>query len=111
MEESRGFVCELCAEKVLDGEPHIRISADVAVRGKGHYGALNDNRILVFATFHSDCVMATMHNSDCDEAPYIWEARAVLENGVLCDGCRDRVSPPVQKRPHGLTVLSGGLSQ
>lgn len=116
MSEREGFICELCAEHITEGQPHIRISADAAVHdGKGNVGALNGNKILVFAAFHSECVMDTMHNSECDDVPYVWEARSIFQhqNSDLCDECRDRVVDKSEIREQRkfprLTVLAGGL--
>lgn len=102
------FVCDLCTEAIRPGEPHVRIGADAVVHdGQGRYGALSKNEVVVFAAFHSECLLDTMDNEDCDDVPYIYEARALLERSVLCEKCEHKIHPAQAPRLR-LTVLEGG---
>ena len=110
------FVCELCIEPVHDYEPHVRIAADAAMRDdQGKYGSIISNKMMVFAVFHSECLIDTMHRSDCDDVPYIWEGRSLLNGVQLCGTCSSRnhrhgenkTMPRVNRQ---LTLLKGGLA-
>lgn len=112
--EEKQFICELCVEEVHDYEPHVRISADAAVRmATGAYGSLMDNKMMVFAVFHSDCLMETMEREDCDDVPYIHEARSLLHGAELCNDCSRKIGkeePKVARVTRHLVLLRGGLS-
>jgi hypothetical protein len=99
----------------MDGQPQVRISADVATREKGEFLSLNDNEILIFAVFHTECVIATMDDEECDDTPYVWEARSLMELADLCDECRAKMptdppeTPPEdKKKQRHLSLIPGG---
>jgi hypothetical protein len=98
------YECGLCAEEILDGDRVIRIAAESAEEA-----AMGSEDVLVFAVFHSTCVVETFKDDLCDDVPYIEEARESLMTSPLCDCCTDKVHPVVKERLE-LTLLRGGLT-
>ncbi len=73
------FICELCMETVNELEPQIRLGADAVVQNPtGGYSSMMNNTVMVFAVFHNECIQVTLERVDCDDIPYIEEARALL---------------------------------
>lgn len=106
-EIEEGWVCGICFEVVKDGQPAVRIAADTAVsNGEGGYSSLTNREVLVFALFHSECVMETARSEECDDVEYIEEARDILREAQLCDCCRTAMFG--SSRP-ALTLLRGGM--
>jgi hypothetical protein len=111
--QSEDWQCELCCEPIGDA-PHVRIAGDVAVRdGSDEFVSLSDDEIVVFAMFHSKCLLETMRQDFTGEnrVPFLRQARGVIEKSRLCDCC-DGMSRGVafpQKRSH-LAVIQGGVA-
>ena len=106
------WVCELCLKPVAEGEPHVRVAADVASRKGEKFVSLINSGILVFAVFHSECVLSTMGKDYCEDTEYIWEARKMMEHVDLCDECKSKIpsQASVVPRPtmQHLILLQGG---
>jgi hypothetical protein len=98
------YECGLCAEEILDGDRVIRLAAE-----SSEEAAMGSTDILVFATFHSTCVVETFKDDLCDEVPYIEEARESLMTSPLCECCIEKVHPAVKEKS-AFTLLRGGLS-
>lgn len=95
-------VCEVCGKDILLGDRVVRIAADVA---PGADAEAND--LMVFAIFHSACIVSTFNENECDFIPYVDEAREIIQASSLCDCCSDEIEP---KEAAGLTLLRGGLT-
>jgi hypothetical protein len=73
------FLCEVCGELVKPGDKSARISADLCVSdGQGGWTAPPDDEV-VFAVFHTECVLVTYAARDCDAVPYLSEARELID--------------------------------
>lgn len=94
--------CEICAEDILLGDSVIRIAVEAADESD-----VNSHTAIVFAIFHSMCVVETIHDRECDVVPYIDEAREIVQTSTLCDCCSDKLEP---REAPGLKLLRGGLS-
>jgi len=104
------WVCGLCCESVNEGQPTVRIAADSAMSdGGGGCESLMNREVLVFALFHSKCVVETVHNDDCDEVDYIEEARDIMREAPLCEDCRLQIFEPEQAKRSHLVLLQGGI--
>ena len=102
-----GWVCGICLEVVKVGQPAVRIAADSAISdGEGGYSSLTNREVLVFALFHTGCVMETMHSDACEDVDYIEEARDILREAQLCEHCEAQVRGPAKPK---FTILSGGV--
>jgi hypothetical protein len=77
--------------------------------GAGGCESLTGREVLVFALFHSKCVVETAYDIDCDEVQYIEEARDIIREAPLCDDCRLQVFEPEQAKRSHLVLLQGGL--
>lgn len=93
--------CEICAEDISLGDSVVRIAAEAAAEAD-----VDSHTAIVFAIFHSACVVETINDFECDTVPYIEEAREIIENSSLCECCSDKMVPP---EAPGLTLLRGGL--
>ncbi len=113
-EEMQAWICQLCTEFVNDEDPQITIAANVIMVRDDQLHELGGGEEMIFAIFHSKCVVDTMDMEHCDDVPYVWEARDLLKASVLCDECHALVSdddppkPEPKKRPNHLTVIKGG---
>lgn len=95
-------VCEICGEDINDGERVVRIAAEAGVSEQ-----VFPKETLVFGEFHAECVVDTFRDDNCDEVPYIEEAREAIMTSPLCDCCNDKIKPA--KKREGLRLLRGGL--
>jgi len=103
-----GSMCTVCLEFIGKGESSIRISAELSI-SNGDRGFVTGagREILVFAQFHSRCVVETAMDVECDDIPHIWEARDLMSEMTLCEDCHPKMSG--QQGPK-LTLLRGGTS-
>ena len=102
------WVCGICSSEVEDGEAAVRVAADAAVSdGQGGYESLTNREVLVFAIFHSRCVVDTMSDSSLLDIPYLSEARQIIRTAPLCVCCQKQVFGPTKPV---LTVMNGGKS-
>lgn len=105
MESDDVFVCELCCLPIEIDQPQIRIGADVVVKQAANdYRSLTDNRVMVLAVFHSECVRATMCREDCDSLPYINEARLLINETETLPAAKD-------EEKCRFIILKGGLAE
>lgn len=109
--ENQG-VCELCMEAVLKDQPHIRIGADAAIwHGESRFTSLVQNRVMIMAVFHRECVEETMENDACDDVAYVWEARSLVAGDHVCHECAANGEHPAPvQRERRFTVLQGGVA-
>lgn len=111
MSDCDNFICELCLESVAELEPQIRLGADAVIRdSSGNYASLMSNHVMVFGVFHIECVRVTLDRTDCDDVPYISEARALL-TGLGADA-NITPQPSVPQEPkvnRHLVCLQGGI--
>ena len=74
------FLCEICGQRVGDGDRAARVFAETCVsdgRGGGHKAS--DDVEVVFAVFHAECVAGTYASRECDVVPYLSEARELID--------------------------------
>lgn len=100
--DSEVCVCEVCGENILLGDRVVRIAADVAPEAN-----VEATDSMVFAIFHSACIVSTFNEGECDFIPYVDEAREIIQASSLCDCCSDEIE--IKDAP-GLKLLRGGLS-
>lgn len=98
---SQPFVCQICAEEILSNERIVRVAAEACDSEE----SMPDESFLL-AVFHSECVVETFRSDDCDDVPYVDEAREVMLASPLCDCCKGKIAPA--KRPR-FKLLRGGL--
>lgn len=105
------FICDLCMESISESEPQVRIGVDSVVRNQdGSYSSLVKNQVLVFAVFHSECVHVTLGRDDCDDVPYIEEARMLLTTfGADAKIIPQDTSQQEPKIKRHLVCLQGGV--
>jgi len=96
------LVCGICVEEIWPGERVVRISADICDSEE-----VFCDESLEFAVFHSLCVLETFRSKDCDEVPYIEEAREAMLSSSLCECCKGMMTP---KNERPFRVYRGGLS-
>lgn len=73
------FLCEICGCQVDAGERATRVAAEAGI-SDGYGGVLKDetDEEVVFAVFHTDCVVETKRQRCCDSVPYVEEARETV---------------------------------
>lgn len=105
---SERYLCEVCDEPVEEGEPSVRIAADSAMSdGDGGCQSLTNREVMIFALFHSQCVISTYYDDFYDDVQYIDEARELISEAPLCNECHGEI---FQKSKPVLTLLQGGIS-
>ncbi len=74
------YICELCVECMRDFDPQLTIQAEIGVKMPGGETLpLGSPEKMIFAVFHTECIKATMDDASCDDVPFIWEARQMLD--------------------------------
>lgn len=102
-DDSMKDICEICRREIVNGDPQIRVVADAMVASSPtDYDSLIENRVMVLATFHTNCLKESEGNPEMESVPYIWEARALLEHFEVTD----ETQPPKPRRH--LTIIQGG---
>jgi hypothetical protein len=107
-------ICEICQEEIVFGVPQIRVVADAMIaNGPAEYNSLIQNKVLIFASFHCSCLEAAEGDPLMDDVPYIWEARALLEElrDIGEEARREASSKKkIDRRSHlHLKVIRGGI--
>ena len=82
------FVCEICGEDIEDGDRIVRIAAEACTTNE-----LFPRESLVFGQFHASCVVDTFRDGDCNDVPYIEEAREAIMTSPLCECCNEKMNP------------------
>ena len=96
------YECEICGNDILARDSVIRIAAEASVEPNA-----DPHSAVVFAIFHSSCVVETYDDRNCDHVPFVDEAREMIQTSSLCDCCSDKIEP---SEAPGLKLLRGGLS-
>ncbi len=68
---------------------------------------MTDQRVMVFAVFHLECLIDTMDECECDDIPYVWNARQLVDDMLNSIG-RGSVKNINLPKTH-LSLLQGGL--
>ena len=112
---SDDWQCELCCEPI-GTKPHVRIAGDIAIRDGAdkEFVSLSDDEIMVFAMFHSKCLLETRNKkfSGDSHVLFLRQAREVIEKAELCEAC-DAVAhemAAISTPKTRLTVLQGGVA-
>lgn len=102
------WLCGLCEELIEEGEAVVRVAADAAIGdGEGGYESLVDREVMVFAIFHSQCVVDTMGDERYWDVPYLLEAQQILAEAPLCECCRKAITP--EPEAVKFRVFDGGV--
>lgn len=110
-EQVEEWMCEICYELVLPGQPTVRIAADSAISdGCGGVESLTNREVLVFGLFHSQCVVDTVNDPDQDDVQYIDEARDIIKEASLCNVCHHKIFEPDKVKRSHLVLLDGGVT-
>lgn len=74
------FLCEICGCAVEVGDRAARVAAEAGV-SDGYGGVLrtDTDEEVVFAVFHTECLVETRRQHGCDSVPYVEEAREVVD--------------------------------
>lgn len=74
------FLCEICGCAVEVGDAAARVVADSGI-SDGHGGVYQSevDEEVVFAVFHTSCLIETRRQQGCDSVPYVEEAREVVD--------------------------------
>ena len=79
------MLCEICVQPICDKQTFVRVGGElIAVDSSGAEYSLMDNKIRVYAVFHTNCVESTSHRADCHAVPFIQQARSLISNLDSC---------------------------